>query len=94
MNADKFVRGVILIGIPLVLFIIAFEIISQVNGVQAKIRLVDSLQTEVKKIDSLEAEIFILKTEIGRYELGIEYLKEQDSVAASKIENYIYTQTE
>jgi hypothetical protein len=84
MNGDKFAKYVVVVGIPIMIFIVVFEIVTQVTGMQAKVQTVDSLQTE----------IFILKTEIGRYELGVEYLKEEDSVAAKKLQDYIDNQTE
>lgn len=84
MNADKFAKWVVLICIPLIIFISVFEVVTIVNGMQAKALQVDSLQTE----------IFILKSEVGRYELGIEYLKEEDSLAAKKLQDYIDNQTE
>lgn len=84
MNGDKFAKYVVVVGIPIMIFIVVFEIVTQVTGMQAKVQTVDSLQTE----------IFILKTEIGRYELGVEYLKEEDSVAAKKLQDYINNQTE
>ena len=84
MNGDKFAKYVVVVDIPIMIFIAVFEIVTQVTGMQAKVQTVDSLQTE----------IFILQTEIGRYELGVEYLKEEDSVAAKKLQDYINNQTE
>ena len=84
MNGDKFAKYVVVVGIPIMIFIVVFEIVTQVTGMQAKVQTVDSLQTE----------IFILQNEIGRYELGVEYLKEEDSVAAKKLQDYINNQTE
>lgn len=45
-------------------------------------------------IDSLHNELFIKQTEVGRYEVALEMLKEEDSVAAAKFENILYTKTE
>ena len=84
MNGDKFAKYVVVVGIPIMIFIVVFEIVTQVTGMQAKVQTVDSLQTE----------IFILQNEIGRYELGVEYLKREDSVAAKKLQDYINNQTE
>lgn len=33
-------------------------------------------------------------TELGRYEMALELLKEKDSIAANKFEDILYTQTE
>ena len=84
MNGDKFAKYVVVVGIPIMIFIVVFEIVTQVTGMQAKVQTVDSLQTE----------IFILQNEIGRYELGVEYLKREDSVASKKLQDYINNQTE
>lgn len=84
MNGDKFAKYVVVVGIPIMIFIVVFEIVTQVTGMQAKVQTVDSLQTE----------IFILQNEIGRYELGVEYLKREDSIAAKKLQDYINNQTE
>ena len=47
-----------------------------------------------EKIDSLESEIFIRQTNLGRYEMALEILKEEDSVAADHFEHILSTQTE
>ncbi len=46
------------------------------------------------KIDSLENEIFIRQTNLGRYEVALEILKEEDSVAADHFEHILSKQTE
>ena len=46
------------------------------------------------KIDSLENEIFIRQTNLGRYEMALEILKEEDSVAADHFEHILSKQTE
>ena len=45
-------------------------------------------------IDSLKSEIFVKETIIMRYEITLEMLKEEDSVAADKFEYIMYTKTE
>ena len=45
-------------------------------------------------IDSLRSELFVEQTRVGRYEIALEMLREEDSVAANKFENILYTQTE
>lgn len=45
-------------------------------------------------IDSLRSELFVEQTRVDRYEIALEMLKEEDSVAANKFENILYTQTE
>jgi hypothetical protein len=51
----------------------------------------DSLKTIV---DSLRNEAFIYSIDAARYEVALEILKEQDSLAANKYENILYTETE
>jgi hypothetical protein len=45
-------------------------------------------------IDSLRDENFIKSTELGRYDLSLEYLKEVNPKAYKQFETYMYTQTE
>jgi hypothetical protein len=42
----------------------------------------------------LNDSLFILSTNLGRYEIALDMLKEEDSVAAQKFENILYTKTE
>lgn len=44
--------------------------------------------------DSLAAENFILKTQIGRYELTLDYLNEANPKAALQFSNYMNHETE
>lgn len=45
-------------------------------------------------IDSLQSEIFNKSTEIGRYEITLEWLKETNPKAYQQFDNYLSTQTE
>jgi uncharacterized protein YlxW (UPF0749 family) len=47
-----------------------------------------------KTIDSLNDEIFTLQIEVGRYEIALELLQEQDKRAADKFKNILSKQTE
>jgi hypothetical protein len=47
-----------------------------------------------KTLDSLNNELFIKQTEAGRYEVALELLKEEDSVAADKFHFILVTKTE
>lgn len=51
-------------------------------------------QSSASNVDSLEAEVFILQSEIGRYEMATEILKEEDSVAGNKLETILNKETE
>jgi cell division protein FtsB len=46
------------------------------------------------QVDSLQAELFIQKTIVGRYELGINYLKERNLKDYLVVKYFIETQTE
>jgi uncharacterized protein YlxW (UPF0749 family) len=46
-----------------------------------------------KQVDSLQTELFIERTNIGRYEMALELLKSEDSLAAKQFENQL-NQTE
>jgi len=47
-----------------------------------------------KTLDSLNNELFIKQTELGRYDMGLELLKEEDSTAADKFQNILKSKTE
>ena len=66
----------------------------KVNIVVSKLpkdKLIDSLENV---IDSVSAENLPLQIEIGRYEVALELLKEEDKKAADKFELILTTQTE
>lgn len=46
------------------------------------------------QVDSLNTELFNESNQCGRYELGLEYLKEIDSNSHKKVEYYISHETE
>jgi len=52
---------------------------------------VDSLQNIV---DSLNSEVFILQTQIGRYELSLEHLDEVNPKAGKEFTNFMEHETE
>jgi hypothetical protein len=47
-----------------------------------------------KTLDSLNNELFIKQTEVGRYEMGLELLKEEDSISADKFQNILKSKIE
>lgn len=46
------------------------------------------------QVDSMYNELFIQKTMVGRYELGLDYLKERNFKDYSVVKHFIETQTE
>jgi hypothetical protein len=62
-----------------------------VGGDIQKAQTIDSLQNV---IDSVRAENLPLQIQLGRYEVALELLKEEDKKAADKFELILTTQTE
>lgn len=59
-----------------------------------KVSQLNTKLSNTVNVDSLQNELFIKQTEVGRYEVALEILKEEDSVAASKFEKILYNETE
>jgi hypothetical protein len=55
---------------------------------------INELKPQAALVDSLQTELFIKQTEVGRYEMALEELKEKDSKAAKKFEIILQTVTE
>ena len=51
-------------------------------------------QSEIRRYKSVEQQLFILQTEVGKYEMAAELLKEEDSIAGQKLELILLTKTE
>jgi hypothetical protein len=74
----------------------------RVFTVIALVAIVYKQDKEIKKLkasttvnaDSLQTELFILQTEVVRYEMAAGLLKEEDSVAGAKLENILSSKTE
>ena len=62
-----------------------------VGGDIQKAQTIDSLQSV---IDSISAENLPLQIQLGRYDVALELLKEEDKKAADKFELILTTQTE
>ena len=65
---------------------------SSIDSLTFKLVKSDSLQSI--KLDSLQSELFIQRVTVGRYELGVNYLKERNLKEYLVIKNYIESQTE
>jgi hypothetical protein len=76
--------------------------ILRVFSVVALISVVFMQDREIKKLkastavnaDSIQAELFILQTQVGKYEMAAELLKEEDSVAGNKLQVILNKETE
>jgi hypothetical protein len=77
----------LVIGITILLF---WAITTRNMAVSQK-QKVEQLQAQV---DSLQSENFILQTQLGRYELTLDYLQEVNPEAALQASNYMNHETE
>lgn len=77
----------LVIGITILLF---WAITTRNMAVSQK-QKVEQLQAQV---DSLQSENFILQTQLGRYELTLDYLQEVNPKAALQASNYMNHETE
>lgn len=53
-----------------------------------------TITTQQKTIDSLQTELFIKSTDLGRYEIAVELLGQQDTSAANKFLDIYNNETE
>lgn len=78
--------------LPLVIVGMAIIIVYQ-NKELKQCRLEGLQGGEIAK-GELQDSLTQVATELGRYEMTLELLKEKDSTAANKFEDILYTQTE
>ena len=78
--------------LPLVIAGMAIIIVYQ-NKELKQCRLEGLQGGEIAK-GELQDSLTQVATELGRYEMTLELLKEKDSIAANKFEDILYTQTE
>jgi len=78
---------VIIIGVVILCF---WAVSTRNKAVEYKQQVEVLTQTK----DSLAAENFVLKTQLGRYELTLDYLNEVNPKAASQANNYLNHETE
>jgi hypothetical protein len=77
----------LVIGVAILLF---WAITTRNMAINQK-QKAEQLQTQV---DSLQSENFILQTQLGRYELTLDYLQEVNPKAALQASNYMNHETE
>jgi uncharacterized protein YlxW (UPF0749 family) len=83
----KAILGITSVGLMLVTM---YEQNNKINDLKSQV-------VELKEqngVDSLQAELFIKQTEVGRYELSLDYLKEINPKAAKQFEDYMTHETE
>ena len=94
---QKYQKAIVGIGALSVLLICYYQQkeLTKLRSEQVKVynvpAAVDSLQST---IDSLNSEVFILQTQIGRYELSLEHLYEVNPKAGKQFDEYLNNETE
>ncbi len=94
----KFINPLLTFGTTMALLYVIYgqnEQLTKLESEQVKVYnvplAVDSLQNIV---DSLNSEVFILQTQIGRYELSLEHLDEVNPKAGKEFQNFMEHETE
>ena len=94
----KFINPLLTFGTTMALLYVIYgqnEQLTKLKSEQVKVYnvplAVDSLQNIV---DSLNSEVFILQTQIGRYELSLEHLDEVNPKAGKEFQNFMEHETE
>ena len=94
----KYINPLLTFGTTMALLYVIYgqnEQLTKLESEQVKVYnvplAVDSLQNIV---DSLNSEVFILQTQIGRYELSLEHLDEVNPKAGKQFTNFMEHETE
>ena len=94
----KYINPLLTFGTTMALLYVIYgqnEQLTKLESEQVKVYnvplAVDSLQNI---IDSLNSEVFILQTQIGRYELSLEHLDEVNPKAGKQFQNFMEHETE
>jgi hypothetical protein len=97
-NMKEYIAPLLRVGALALLLLTIYEqnnVITEYKETKSKF-IADTLkiaQLETQ-IDSLQSELFIQRTVIGKYELGINYLKERNLKDYLVVKYFIETQTE
>jgi len=81
----------------LIVVFVFFLIMTGVFYIFYKVMPPQSLKPKTPKVDrcdSLESDLFVTKIDLNRYEIALEILKTEDSVAAQKFMEIYSSQTE
>lgn len=87
----KLIVGILLI-VNIITIISNIKYRKQIVELESKIQPTD-IETD-KLIDSLQTNLFIATSEIGRYEMSLEYLYEVNPEAAKEFDEYYNNETE
>ena len=83
----KAILGLASVGLMLVTM---YEQNNKINELKSEVKTLK----EQNGVDSLQAELFIKQTEVGRYELSLEHLKDVNPKGAKQFEDYMAHETE
>ena len=83
----EYIAPLLRFGALILLLTTIYEQNKSINEYKAKIKA-------SVNVDSLQTELFIKQTEVGRYQMALETLKEEDSVAADHFEYILSNKTE
>jgi hypothetical protein len=84
----KYINAVLSIGTVGILFYTLFDLKQQVNSLKKELVITTAQR------DSLHNENFIKHTQLGRYELSLDYLQDKNPNAALQFINYMSYETE
>lgn len=87
----KLIVGILLI-VNIITIISNIQYRKQIVELESKIKPTD-IETD-KLVDSLQTNLFIAISEIGRYEISLEYLYEVNPEAAKEFDEYYNNETE
>jgi len=96
----KFINPLLRLGTAIALLSVIYMQNNEIKELKMKSEAVnDSAASngdiaKSETLDSLRSELFVQQTIVGRYEVALEMLKEQDKKAADKFELILTTQTE
>lgn len=82
----KYINAILTLSSVLVLFYIIYDQHKQINAYKS-----NNLN---KTIDSLQTELFQSQSNEGRYEITLELLSEEDTMAAKKFDRIYHNETE
>ena len=96
----KFINPLLRLGTAIALLSVIYMQNNEIKELKMKSEIVNdsaASNSDIAKsetLDSLRSELFVQQTIVGRYEVALEMLKEQDKKAADKFELILTTQTE
>lgn len=95
MRSEKYISAIILsFAFALLMFAMTRKDTPKPVIDKEKVTFIDSIAKLNNQIDSLNSELFVNQTQITRYQVTLELLKEENKKAAEQFELIHTTQTE